>query len=254
MTLVANMKFAKDYTIDEIDTAIRAIDGAKGLDQILKILQAHIQSMGFDRFAYWLRWPSQEQIEPVLLTNYTKDYIDYYLANDFQSHDLVCRRSISTIVPFKWSSIETLMPLTSVQKHLFDAKRSVGMASGGSVPLHGPRQVKATLSVANDWKTEDFDALFSFHHHRLYLLAAYAHEKIMIFGLDRQNQHLALTKRETEILTWASRGKTYWEIGKILNIQESTVNNHMRNIFSALGVSSCVHATAKAITHGLIIP
>lgn len=190
----------------------------------------------------------------MFLTTYPSDFVDYYLANDFQSHDLVGRRSISTITPFTWSSIERVMPISKIQRELFDASRSVGMVSGGSIPLHGPRQVQATFSVTNDWETNEFDKLFEYHRFRIHILAAYAHEKIMIFGLDSQEQQLALTKRETEILTWVSRGKTYWEIGKILNIQESTVNNHMRNIFAALGVSSSTHAIAKGIIHGLIIP
>ncbi len=248
------MKPTRTRTFEEMDRVISAIEGAKNLDQILEILQTQIQSMGFDRFTYWLRWPSKQEKKPVFLTTYPRDFVDYYVANDFQSHDLVGRRSISTITPFTWSSIERVMPISKIQRELFDASRSVGMVSGGSIPLHGPRQVQATLSVTNDWKTKEFDKLFEYHRHHLHIMGVYAHEKIMNLGLNSQKRSLALTKRETEILMWVSRGKTYWEIAKILHIQESTVNNHMRNIFAALDAVNGTHAISKAITHGLIVP
>ena len=37
------------------------------------------------------------------------------------------------------------------------------------------------------------------------------------------------TNRESECITWASEGKTSWEISRILNISESTVNFHLSN-------------------------
>ncbi len=241
-------------TFEELDQFIVAVDQSETLDQILNILQKQIQKIGFDRFTYWLRWPSQESRKPIFISTYPDKFIDHYINSDFQSHDMVGRLSIETNVPFAWSSLSKVYEITRIQKVLFDASASVGMVSGGSIPIHGPKQIKATFSVTNDMKTDQFDELFVYHRHQLHLMATYAHEKIMNLGLDRPLRKIKLTKRETEILTWVARGKTFWEIGQILNIQENTVRNHMQHIYETIGVSNNTHAIAKAIIHGLIIP
>ena len=153
-----------------------------------------------------------------------------------------------------WSGINEKYPITQKQKILFDDSRSVGLVSGGSIPIHGPNQIQATFSVVGDLETTEFNKLFLYHRHELHILATYAHERIIQLGIDDSVNDLTLTSRETEILTWVSRGKTYWEIGKILNIQEDTIKKYMQRISALLRVSNNTHAVAKAIINGLIIP
>lgn len=54
-----------------------------------------------------------------------------------------------------------------------------------------------------------------------------------------------LSKREHEILQWVTIGKTNSEIGRILNISEYTVKNHMKRIFKKMGVSNRAQAVGK---------
>lgn len=54
-----------------------------------------------------------------------------------------------------------------------------------------------------------------------------------------------LSKREHEILQWVTIGKTNPEIGRILNISEYTVKNHMKRIFKKMGVSNRAQAVGK---------
>ena len=241
-------------TFDELESYIRAIDRATDLESILNILQKQIEIFGFNRMTYWVRWPSFETKKPVFISTYPDVFINHYLENDFQSHDMVGRLSNEKNTPFAWSHIEDTFEVTRMQKVLFDASQSVGMKAGGSIPIHGPLQIKATFSVTNDLSQKDFDELFLFHRHELHILATYAHEKIMSFGIDDPIRNINLTARETEILAWVARGKTYWEIGEILSIQEDTVKKTMFNLFKKLNVSNKSHAVAKAVIYGLIIP
>ncbi|MES1191304.1 MAG: response regulator [Steroidobacter sp.] len=68
-------------------------------------------------------------------------------------------------------------------------------------------------------------------------------------GSDEQRlqKSLALTSREAEILAWISRGKTNRDIGEILNISPRTVNKHLEQVFTKLGVENRAAATARAI-------
>jgi DNA-binding CsgD family transcriptional regulator len=48
----------------------------------------------------------------------------------------------------------------------------------------------------------------------------------------------SLSKREREVLSWVSQGKSNGEIGIILNISAHTVKHHMEKIFAKLGVEN----------------
>lgn len=237
----------------DMDTCLGLIQNAKNLDDIVKITQREIERLGFTCFTYWLRWPSSENDVPLVLTTYPEHFVEHYIANDFQSHDMVGRISSEKNTPFSWSEIEKYYSITKMQKVLFDDSISAGMCSGASIPIHGPGSIQATFSVASDLGHKTFDDLFNYNRHYLHIFATYTHEKILKLGF-RENRDIQLTARETEILKWVSRGKTYWEIGGILNIREDTVKKHMRSICRALQASNKAHTVAKSIIYGLIIP
>lgn len=55
-----------------------------------------------------------------------------------------------------------------------------------------------------------------------------------------------LTPRETEVLTWLSRGKTNRDIADILGMSHRTVNKHLEHIFEKLGVETRAAAAGLA--------
>jgi DNA-binding NarL/FixJ family response regulator len=63
-----------------------------------------------------------------------------------------------------------------------------------------------------------------------------------------------LAKREIETLTWAARGKTSAEIAQILGLSKRTVDFHIENARTKLGVATRTQAVAKAATGQLISP
>jgi DNA-binding NarL/FixJ family response regulator len=63
-----------------------------------------------------------------------------------------------------------------------------------------------------------------------------------------------LTDRESEVLTWAARGKSSSGIAVILRISERTVNFHIDNAMRKLGVATRIQAAVKAAMLGLIQP
>ncbi len=57
---------------------------------------------------------------------------------------------------------------------------------------------------------------------------------------------IELTPREYDVLRWLCRGKTNWEMSRILAISESTVKFHVANLIQKLGASNRAHAVALA--------
>jgi DNA-binding CsgD family transcriptional regulator len=58
---------------------------------------------------------------------------------------------------------------------------------------------------------------------------------------------LALTQRESEVLLWIARGKSNRDIADILTLSPRTVNKHLEQIFTKLGVENRTSAAALAV-------
>lgn len=61
-----------------------------------------------------------------------------------------------------------------------------------------------------------------------------------------------LTNRENEILEQIAYGFTNKEISYNLSISESTVENHIHNVYKKLGITNRVQAVARAYQSGIV--
>ena len=73
-----------------------------------------------------------------------------------------------------------------------------------------------------------------------------------VFAGDSDTPPPQLTAKETQVLLWCFKGKTSWEIARIQNCSESTVNFHFSNIRRKYSVNSRNAALLKAIEAGTI--
>jgi DNA-binding NarL/FixJ family response regulator len=69
---------------------------------------------------------------------------------------------------------------------------------------------------------------------------------------NTQDQYEGLTERELGILQLVGKGLSNKQIGKQLYISDRTVQAHLSNIFSKLGVSSRTEAVMYAVRKGWI--
>jgi DNA-binding CsgD family transcriptional regulator len=79
-----------------------------------------------------------------------------------------------------------------------------------------------------------------------------AWRSISSFPEFRNARQVKLGKRERRVLSWTSQGKTSYEISKILNLSEHTINNYVTNAANKLGTNNRVHTVCRAIMLGLI--
>jgi LuxR family quorum-sensing transcriptional regulator LasR len=70
---------------------------------------------------------------------------------------------------------------------------------------------------------------------------------------DIDSEPVRLTPKETEVLIWAAKGKSVWEIARIQGRSEAAINFHMCNIRRKFGVSTIRAAVVMAITRRLIL-
>jgi DNA-binding response OmpR family regulator len=105
-------------------------------------------------------------------------------------------------------------------------------------------ELNARRLGADDYVTKpiDFDILAAIINARLAGVARSA-----VWPKD-----VSLNSRELEMLTWAARGKTSAEIAVIVRLAKRTVDFHLDNARSKLGVTTRVEAVVKAVTGRMI--
>ncbi len=75
------------------------------------------------------------------------------------------------------------------------------------------------------------------------------------FGIVERHapiDHERLTPRESEVLTYLSKGFTIKEIANLMGIKWFTVNDHIKSIYKKLNVSSRAEAAVLASKQGLV--
>jgi DNA-binding CsgD family transcriptional regulator len=66
------------------------------------------------------------------------------------------------------------------------------------------------------------------------------------------HRQINLTPRELDCLRWCSRGKTNWEISRILGLSERTVEHYLSRANRKLGTANRAQAVARALQLELI--
>jgi two-component system, NarL family, nitrate/nitrite response regulator NarL len=84
------------------------------------------------------------------------------------------------------------------------------------------------------------------------LSSGFVSSKPSALDQDTSTVHDPLTPRESEVLTYLSKGFTIKEIASLMNIKWFTVNDHIKAIYRKLNVSSRAEAAVMASRHGLV--
>ncbi|MEK8027183.1 MAG: hypothetical protein RLY78_1620 [Pseudomonadota bacterium] len=71
-------------------------------------------------------------------------------------------------------------------------------------------------------------------------------------AIEKVPDHERLTPRESEVLTYLSKGFTIKEIASLMGIKWFTVNDHIKSIYKKLNVSSRAEAAVLATKQGLV--
>lgn len=84
------------------------------------------------------------------------------------------------------------------------------------------------------------------------LVSAFLSSRPMAMGRGAPLDHERLTPRESEVLTYLSKGFTIKEIASLMGIKWFTVNDHIKSIYKKLNVSSRAEAAVLASKQGLV--
>jgi len=252
------MQENKQYLVTFEDFVEQA-NKATTRNELFQIYSRTIQTYGLDKVLFCCVSDHRDvnvMPEERFKHNYPNDWMSYYFEHGYDKIDPVPLYGINKAEGYFWEEIPPNMMLNKDQEKCLIYGEEAGLYNGISIPLRGPNNALAGVSLASSEKRDSFDTI---ELHRDLLTAFSNHLYICFRRLceHQDNQpvkNYVLSDKERDILSWAARGKTDYEIGIILGISNHTVDWHMRNIFKKLEANHRVLAIVKAISYGLIQP
>lgn len=239
---------------------------SESTEVLVPMLQSGINRLGFSLFAYYLV-KSPKKLEsrsynPVFVSNYPLDWIEYYMRQKYYLTDPVMVDACSRRLPVRWGPGGEYRALSDEQQRIMDEAREFGICRGLTIAMHGPGDELGVFTVASDTTARVVDKAIHENGHALHLIGAYAHtiivERIVQrhrpTAIDLAPRALNLTLREKEVLYWTAQGKSSWEISKIINRSNATVNYHIQHAVRKLDACNKCHAAVKAAIFNLIDP
>lgn len=193
-----------------------------------------------------------------ILSNYPPEWVSSYKENAYQRIDPVVLQASVTNSPFLWGKdIHTNTKL--IINRIFSQSKKYDIESGYTFVLHDYNNHLVTLSLISVDKNQGkLVRDISECEKDIQMLLIKTHEEMVSLYKELKEEDSKeksfLTKRENEILYWASTGKTYMEISTILDIKTPTVKFHMAKIVNKIGALNAKHAISLAIESGIIIP
>jgi len=215
-------------------------------ESLRRVLAEAGAALDLSCFAY-LSLPSRRGDLPELISTYPSDWTDHYLRQRYERLDPVVVSALATPEPFEWGlEFPSRCRLTKQQSAFLDEAAQFGIRSGFTVPVHDPRGPVAAITFAADERRAKFQRCVEQNRHVLQLMAMYFHAQARRrLSTNRIVDGIALSPRELECLEWAAKGKSAWEIGRLLNITRRTAAFHLDNAKTKLGVRTICQAVAK---------
>ncbi|WP_334472456.1 helix-turn-helix transcriptional regulator [Arsenophonus sp. PmNCSU2021_1] len=188
----------------------------------------------------------------MIISDLSDDLINNYLNKKIQDIDPVIIKALNRISSFSWDEDIKIKSIWPVKK-VFEPIKTLNI-SGYAFVLHDHLNNLAILSLYIDkFLIKDISFFINSNKDELQGLLIHTHEMLLsLYQNEKKTEKIIFSPRESEVLYWCSIGKTYSEIGIILNISENTVKFHMGNIVKKLGVINAKHAISLSVKLNLI--
>lgn len=164
--------------------------------------------------------------------------------------DAVCpmfETAAGRTLPFFWRDADVQADLDDRRRALLARAASLGVADGLTVPIRPPGAPPAAGTVAHGPTPVDVMAYRAAHSEIML-----AHERARTLTGAAPSARLGLTAAERDCLALAARGKTDWEIGRILGLTQRQVHYMIERAKARAGVTTRVQAIVHAFASGEI--
>lgn len=220
--------------------------------EVTGAIAAMCESIGVSHFAYLTRINRIDRPEKIeVISNYPQDWADHYISSGYESVDPTISSAAHSFMPVDWRGLDHRC---GDVRNFFGEASDFGLPSFGmTIPIRDRVRGFSAFSIcvpesSRTWGKfiEDRRADLMHLGHIIHDWSRSAYDSIVMEDVS------PLSNREVEVLGWAARGKTSWEIGQIVGLSKQTVDAYMKNVCKKLSVTNKTQAVAVAMAHGLI--
>ncbi len=239
--------------LGDVNQFISASRAARCADDLRALMAPITREMGFNSYALFqhVKHFSWKRKKALAISNFPRSWLEYFFENRLSTDDPIHLASYRTSVGFPFDQIPKLIPMTDRQHRIMEASRRAGLADGFCVPAHIPGETNGTCTFV----VENGAELPRQNLPMAQLVGSFAYEaarQLMLKGEQVVRGTKGLTTRQLECVVLVGKGKTDWEIARVLGIREDTVKEHLEEARRRCGVSKRVELPIHALYRGSI--
>lgn len=223
----------------------------KTSDELADALCAVTEQLGFSYFALTHHVDFTCPVGKIIrFHNYPLGWQSWFDERKLGMHDPIHRASQRTTAGFQWRDVKKLIRLSRDDEEILARAYREGIGDGITVPAHVPGEAKGSCSFAmrDDMPVPHGIAPFV----QLIGLSAFEAARRLCTGRSQISERKRLSDRQIECLIWAARGKTDWEISRILGVGHETVIRHLKLARESYDVPKRTQLTIEALNDGSI--
>lgn len=234
---------------ERVDLFVRDISKIETEAALTDALAEIAADLGCRYFALTHHVDVRRSTEAIRLHNYPSAWAEWFDEQALGPSDPVHRASNVTSVGFSWSRLPQMIHLTAGDHKVLEGARGAGIGDGFTVPAHVPGEAHGSVSFAS----EPGQLLAPDTFPLLQLVGNFAFEAARrMRRADIVTAPVRLTDRQRDCVMLAARGKSDWEIAKILGVSEATVGEHLRHAYERYGVGKRTLVAVHALFDGTI--
>jgi DNA-binding CsgD family transcriptional regulator len=234
------------------DAYCSEIERAESPEDLHAAIAAIARDLGFDHFALThhvdVRRPPRSAIR---LHNYPDRWVEFFDHNRLGVSDPVHRASHVTSLGFIWDDLPRLIAMTPGDQRILALAREQGLGEGFTVPAHVPGEARGSCSFASRTGRPFPRTILPLAQ----LAGAFAFEgarRMWRAGELGPEPHPVLTDRQRDCLIWVARGKSDWEISRIIGVSQETVVRHIKQARERYGVDKRTSLLIRTLFDGTI--
>ncbi len=242
--VMGRIRVAEEFT--------QAVEALTCPEELAGLLEEIAEALGFRYFALTHHVDLPRAPQPaVRIHNYPPGWAGYFDENGLGPIDPVHRASQLTSVGFTWSRLPQMIELNERDRGILDRAAREGIGEGYTVPAHVPGEAAGSCSFATATGMPVSEDLLPLA--QLIGMIAFETARRMWEVRDTDTQpRPRLTDRQRDCVFWAARGKSDWEIAKILGISHETIIQHLKQARERYGVGKRTQLTVHALFDGTL--
>lgn len=235
--------------IDYVNLSLRA----NSKSAVMQGLDSFLQERGVEVWSYHVLMEHLISLQlrtGFVHNSFPRDWVKRYVSSGYFENDPIIAHARRADEPFAWSDVARDERLSTQQKDYLAVVQE-RFPNGYGVPIRGALGTVAYFGIGGLTRPLVLDRAQQI---TIQLACHQTHTRFIQLNGALESPPPKLTARETEVLTWAARGKSNSVIAEILGVSEHTINTLLRRIFRKFNVTDRVSAILRAVGCGIIAP